>query len=97
MIGQLYLSFDAFCDCFDYQDHSSWLIFATNRSLSSETVMCLATQQSRDLVLRNELERGLRHKVRHNPDDAGQDSSHRLSANYIKQSCLRGRSAFRNS
>jgi len=31
-----------------------WLIFATNRSLSSETVMCLATQQSRDLVLAND-------------------------------------------
>src|ERR1700758_4063174 len=31
-----------------------WWIFATNRSPSSETVMCLATQQSRDLVLAND-------------------------------------------
>jgi hypothetical protein len=31
-----------------------WLIFATNRSPSSETVMYLATQQSCDLVLAND-------------------------------------------
>jgi hypothetical protein len=30
-----------------------WLISVKNRSPSSETVMCLATQQSRDLVLAN--------------------------------------------
>jgi hypothetical protein len=30
-----------------------WLISVKNRSPSSENVMCLATQQSRDLVLAN--------------------------------------------
>ena len=41
------------CHWFDYQHHSCWLISVKNRSPSSENVMCLATQQSRDLVLAN--------------------------------------------
>jgi len=36
-----------------------WLISVKNRSPSTENVMCLATQQSRDLVLANHrLQRG---------------------------------------